>query len=216
MVVNCEHVWREISNYLEGDIEPGLQRAMEEHIRGCKRCTAVLDGTRNVVQLYGDERMFEVPLGFSHRLQRRLEENMPSTRRGFLGWMVAAAAAVLVAGSFELGRSSVFSHPELRSEHAQPGTGVPPDMLVVVSTGGKTFHAAGCPFIHDKAHIQTIAAREALREGYAPCVRCMKQYLRASLNRRSGEFESAAHASGSEGDSIEQEASISNTMRIGD
>jgi len=139
----------------------------------------VLDGTRNVVQLYGDERMFEVPLGFSQRLQRRLEENMPRSRRSFLGWMVATAAAVLVAGSFELGRSSVFSHSELRSEHAQPGTGVPPDMMVVVATDGKTFHAAGCPFIHDKAHLRTIAAQEALRQGYAPCVRCMRKYLNA-------------------------------------
>src|SRR3989442_12588666 len=128
MVVSCEEVWREISNYLDGEVDASLCAAMEDHLRGCKHCTAVLDGTRNVVQLYGDERMFEVPLGFSHRLQRRLEENMPSTRRGFLGWMVAAAAAVLVAGSFELGRSSVFGHPELRSEQAQPGTGVPPAM----------------------------------------------------------------------------------------
>ena len=180
MVVNCEEVWREISNYLDGEIKPDLRLAMEEHIRGCRRCAAVLDGTRNVVQLYGDERMLEVPLGFSQRLQHRLEEeNMPRSRRGFLGWMVAAAAGVLVAGSFEAARSSVFSHPELRSEHARPGAGVPPDMLVVVSIDGKTFHAAGCPFIHDKAHTQTIAAREAQRRGYAPCVRCMKQYSNA-------------------------------------
>jgi Putative zinc-finger len=180
MVVNCEEVWREISNYLDGGIEPNLRLALEEHIRGCRRCAAVLDGTRNIVQLYGDERMLEVPLGFSQRLQHRLEEeNMPRSRRGFLGWMVAAAAAVLVSSSFEAARSSVFSRPELRSEHAQPGAGVPPDMLVVVSTDGKTFHAAGCPFIHDKAHIQTIVAQEAQRAGYAPCIRCMKQYLNA-------------------------------------
>jgi hypothetical protein len=180
MVVNCEEVWREISNYLDSEVEPDLRLAMEEHIRGCRRCAVVLDGTRNVVQLYGDERMLEVPLGFSQRLQHRLEEeNMPRSRRGFLGWMVAAAAAVLVASSFEAARSSVFSHPELRSEQAQPGAGVPPEMLVVVSTDGKTFHAAGCPFIHDKAHIQTIQAREALRQGYAPCVRCMRKYLTA-------------------------------------
>ena len=178
MVVNCEEVWREISNYLEEDVDPGLRTAMDDHIRGCKRCTAVLDGMRNVVEIYGDERMLEVPLGFSHRLQRRVEENMPRSRRGFLGWMVAAAAAILVAGSFEVARSSAFNRPELRSEHAQPGAGVPPDMLVVVSTEGKTFHAAGCPFIHDKAQLRTIAAREAQREGYSPCVRCMKKYLR--------------------------------------
>jgi Putative zinc-finger len=195
MVVNCEQVWREISNYLEGDIEPGLRRAVEEHIRSCKRCTAVLDGTRNVVQLYGDERMFEVPLGFSQRLRHRLEENMPRSRRGFLGWMVAVAAAVLVAGSFELGRSSVFSRPELLSEHAQPGTGVPPDMMVVVSINGKTFHAAGCPFLHDKEHLRTIEAREALKQGYAPCVRCMKRYLNAGMTSPSAPAEGEAHAS---------------------
>jgi hypothetical protein len=92
------------------------------------------------------------------------------------GWS-PPPAAVLVAGSFEVARSSVFSRPELRSEHAQPGVGVPPDMLVIVSGDGKTFHAAGCPFIHDKAHLQIIQAREALRQGYVPCVRCMKKYL---------------------------------------
>ncbi len=179
MVVSCEEVWREISNYLDGKVDPALRAAMEEHFRGCKHCTAVLDGMRNVIQLYGDERMVEVPLGFSHRLHRRLEDNMAPARRTFLGWVVAAAAAVLVGGSVELARSSVFSHPELRSEHAQPGNGVPPDMMVVVATDGKTFHMPGCPFIHDKARLRTLAAREAMREGYAPCVRCMKKYLSA-------------------------------------
>src|SRR5437879_12518446 len=97
MVVNCEEVWREISNYLDGGIEPDLRLAIEEHIRGCRHCAAVLDGTRNVVQLYGDERMLEVPLGFSLRLQSRLEEeNMPSSWRGFLGWWVGADYSGLV------------------------------------------------------------------------------------------------------------------------
>jgi Putative zinc-finger len=178
MVVKCEEVWREISNYLEGEVDPTLRTAIDEHVRGCKRCSAVLAGTRNVIQLYGDERMVEVPLGFSHRLHRRLEDSVSGPRRTFLGWIVAVAAAVLVAGAFEVGRSSTLRIPELRSEHAQPGSGVPPDIKVVVATDGKTFHASSkCPFIHDRASLQTIAAREAIREGYTPCVRCMKQYL---------------------------------------
>ncbi len=113
MVVNCEEVWREISNYLDGEAEPGLRTAMEEHIRGCKRCTAVLQGTRNVIQLYGDERMSEVPLGFSSRLQRRLESSITGGRRGFLGWMVATAAAILVAGAFEAARLLARQSPTL-------------------------------------------------------------------------------------------------------
>jgi len=177
MIVNCQEVWREISSYLDGEIEPGLRAALEEHFRGCKRCTAVLDGARNVVQLYGDERMFEVPFGFSRRLHRTLEVNMDAGRRSFLGWIVAAAAAALVVITLEAGRSSMFSGPELRSEHARPGAGVPPDMMVIVSVDGKMFHVLGCPFIHAKTNFRTMAAREALKEGYTPCVRCLKEYL---------------------------------------
>ena len=184
MVVNCEQVWREISNYLEDDVDRNLRVAMEAHFLVCERCRSVLEGARNVIQLYGDERMIDVPLGFSHRLQRRLEENIQPSRRRFLGWMVAAAAGVLVAGGFELTRSSVFSNSGLRSKQAQPGTGVPPDMMVVVSDDGKLFHASGCPFIHDKAHVRTIVAREAVKEGYTPCLRCLKKYLRADFGIR--------------------------------
>jgi hypothetical protein len=177
--MRCEQVWLEISNYLEDDIAPELRATMDEHFRGCQRCTAVLNGTRNVVQLYGDERMIEVPLGFSRRLHRRLEEDMAGSRRRFLGWIVATATTVLVAGGFEIARS--FSHPELRSEHAQPAKGVPPDMMVVVAEDGKTFHVAGCTFIHDKARLRAITAKEAMKEGYSPCVRCMEKYLSAAL-----------------------------------
>jgi hypothetical protein len=182
MVVTCEHVWREISNYLEDDITPELRASMEEHFRGCKHCKAVLDGTRNVIQLYGDQKMFEVPLGFSSRLHRRLEADMPgnNTRRTFFGWVVAAAAGVVVAGGFELARAFGPNREQLRSEHADPGHGVPPDMMVLVVANGKTFHRAGCTFIHDKDHVQTMTARDAEGKGYVPCVRCMKQYFNQS------------------------------------
>jgi anti-sigma factor RsiW len=176
MAVNCEKVWSQVSNYIDGEVDPALRSAIEEHVRGCKHCTAVLEGTRNVVQLYGDERMLEVPLGFGHRLHRRLDDTMHPTRRSFFGWMVAAAAGVLVAGSFEVARS--FSlRPAVRSAHAQPGRGVPPDMMVLVYPDGKTFHRAGCTYILDKKHLISIAARDAERAGYVPCTRCMKKYL---------------------------------------
>jgi hypothetical protein len=180
MVIKCEQVWRDVSDYLDGEVHPELRAAIEEHVRGCQRCTAVLKGMRNVVQLYGDERMMEVPLGFSRRLHQRLEGNMSRSRRTFLGWVVAGAASVLVAGGIEVARSSVFSGPNLRSEHARPSNRVPPDMMVIVAEDGKTFHVAGCPFIHDKARLRTVPAHQAEQEGYAPCVRCMKKYLNAT------------------------------------
>jgi hypothetical protein len=181
MVVTCEQVWREISNYLDGEVAPDLRAAMDEHLRGCKKCGAVLEGTRNLMGLYGEDSMFEPPQGFSQRLHKRIEQNMPRQRGTAFGWMVAVAAALLIVGSFEIGDSSAFVSPQLRSEHAQPGTGVSPEMMVVVAVDGKLFHAgSGCPLLHDKAHLRTMTVSEARREGYTPCVRCMKKYLNES------------------------------------
>jgi anti-sigma factor RsiW len=200
MVVTCEQVWRELSNYLDGEVAPALRSAMDEHLRGCQKCNAVLEGTRNVIGLYGEDSMFEPPQGFSQRLHKRLEENMPRQRGTAFGWMIALAAALLIVGSFELGDSSAFVGPHLRSEQAQPGTGVPAEMMVVVAEDGKLFHAgAGCPLLRDKAHLRTMTASEARREGYTPCVRCMKKYLNESAGLDAdddddGEFASSAPA----------------------
>jgi hypothetical protein len=180
MVVDCENVWREISNYLDGEVNPELRSAMEAHFHECKRCTSVLEGTRNVIQLYGDESMVSVPLGYSYRLHRRLEENMHPTRRTFFGWMVAAAATVLVAGGFEVAGSS-GKVPALRSPHAESGNSVPADLMVVVYPDGKTFHLAGCTYILDKANLRSVQAREAERQGYTPCTRCLKKYLTQNI-----------------------------------
>ena len=41
-IVNCEHVWREISNYLEGDIEASLRARMDQHFQTCSACRSLL------------------------------------------------------------------------------------------------------------------------------------------------------------------------------
>jgi Putative zinc-finger len=179
MVVTCEHVWREISNYLEGETDPALRAAMEDHFRTCKACASVLAGTRNVIALYRDERMIEVPAGFGQRLEKKLAQEVQSDRSGWStwsAWLVPVAALLLIGGGLRLANSLTLT-PPLRSEHADPGHDIPPDMPVVVSVATKTFHVAGCDFIHNKETVRTMKASEAIQAGYVPCVRCMRKYL---------------------------------------
>jgi anti-sigma factor (TIGR02949 family) len=70
--ISCAEVWREISNYLEGEISAELRDRVQAHFEVCKHCTAVLDGVRNVVRLVGDGRIFEMPEGFSKRLYEKI------------------------------------------------------------------------------------------------------------------------------------------------
>jgi hypothetical protein len=185
VVVNCEHVWREISNYLDGEIAAETRAAMEEHFRVCKHCTAVLDGTRNVVKLYGDDRLFELPAGFSRRLQRRLAQQSSSgwldNARTF--WMLAVAAVALIAGGVSLGNSSFFRQPDMRSQLAPSPHGIPASLIVTVSSASRVFHVPGCKYIHrkDGERVQTMTAEQAMRKGLAPCSRCLRQYLSAGV-----------------------------------
>jgi hypothetical protein len=176
--VSCEKIWHEISNYLEGEVEPALRTAMDEHFKTCKRCASVLEGTRNVIQLYGDERMIEVPSGYSRRLEKRLVQSARVSRRWstWSAWLVPVAALALIAGGLRFANSLTVGQP-LKSEHAQAGRGIPPDMMVVVSTDARIFHVAGCDFIHNKDKVRTLTAKEAMHEGYVPCLRCMRKYL---------------------------------------
>jgi hypothetical protein len=177
--VNCERVWQEISNYIEGEVDAALRSAMDQHFQTCEKCRSVLEGTRNVIQLYGDERMIEVPSGYSRRLERRLAQN---ARTGgsrwsvWSTWLVPVAALLLIAGGLRVANSLTVA-PPLKSEHAQPGHNIPPDMLVVVTDNAILFHAPGCGAIHNKDTEKTMTAKEAMREGYVPCLRCLRKYL---------------------------------------
>jgi putative zinc finger protein len=183
MVVRCEKVWSEISNYLDGEVDPALRSAMDAHFQTCKRCASVLAGTRNVMRLYGDERMLEVPAGFGRRLERTLARTGIGRRwSSWSAWLVPVAAVALVAGGVKLASSVTFT-PLLKSEHAQPGHNIPPDMVVLVSADAKVFHRAGCEFIHNKDKVRSLTAREAIREGYVPCTRCMRKYLNVAARR---------------------------------
>jgi hypothetical protein len=200
MVVNCEQVWREISNYVDGDVDAALRLSMDEHFRTCSKCASVLAGTRNVVALYGDERMLEAPAGFGRRLEKRLAKKVAVKASGWSGWsawLVPMAAMVLIVGTLLMTSSSRNGHP-LRSQHAEPAKDIPPDMVVVVSSGAKLFHVPGCEFIHDKASERTLTAREAMREGYVPCPRCLRQYLKTGLTHEGGA--QVAEGAGSETD----------------
>ncbi|MGH9510166.1 MAG: anti-sigma factor family protein [Terriglobales bacterium] len=72
MKISCQEVWREVSNYLENDLTPELRARIEEHLKGCAHCSAIVDGTRNVVELVCCDRALALPEGFSQRLGQRL------------------------------------------------------------------------------------------------------------------------------------------------
>jgi len=74
--ISCFEVWRRISDYVDDDVESDLKARLTYHFARCKDCKALLDGTRNVVALMGDEQTFELPPGASQRITASLEQRI--------------------------------------------------------------------------------------------------------------------------------------------
>jgi hypothetical protein len=71
--IRCDEVWSEVSNYLEDEVSAGLRTRMEQHFKSCKRCTAVLVGTRNVVRLVGDAAILDLLAAFNDRFDQKFD-----------------------------------------------------------------------------------------------------------------------------------------------
>jgi len=95
--------------------------------------------------------------------------------RGF--WIYALAALLLLMLGYNLAWShaSLLARAPVRSEHSQPAAKIP-DRMVAVTAEGKTFHDPSCKYIHGPVEMMT--AQEAIRRGYTPCVRCMREALK--------------------------------------
>jgi anti-sigma factor RsiW len=76
MRIDCKHVWQYISAYIDAEVDAELRADIDEHLETCEVCSAVLDSTRNIVVLIADERVFELPAGFSQRLHARLDQEL--------------------------------------------------------------------------------------------------------------------------------------------
>jgi hypothetical protein len=74
--ISCVEVWREISNYIDEATDPELRSRMEAHFKVCKHCSAIVDGTKNVIKLIADDTEFEVPANYGNRLYKKLDAKL--------------------------------------------------------------------------------------------------------------------------------------------
>jgi predicted anti-sigma-YlaC factor YlaD len=72
--ISCLEISREISNFIDGEVDAELRARMEAHFKTCAHCRAIIDGTRNVLKLVGDGVVYTLPEGFSQRLYNKIKD----------------------------------------------------------------------------------------------------------------------------------------------
>jgi anti-sigma factor RsiW len=172
MGMSCQEVWRDVSDYLDDELSLAQRAGLEQHVAGCRQCSALLDGMRNVISLYRDERVLAPPEGFRERLYQKLEKETKRSRRTFLAWTLTAAAAVPLAFAALSVKKFVLPRPDAKSPASDPDAREVPDTVAVSQDhDDKVYHVAGCSHLIGTAKF--LAVKEAIREGYTPCVYCI-------------------------------------------
>jgi hypothetical protein len=170
--ISCEEVWKDISDYIDEDLYPVRQAALDQHFAECRHCTALLDGMRNLIALYRDERVLAPPDGFHQRLCQRLGENTKSSRRSFLVWMLTAAASVPLGLALFSAMRLIVPADDAKSPANGPDARQAPETVAISQDqDDRLYHVAGCSRLHGKPKF--LPVEEAIREGYSPCPFCI-------------------------------------------
>ena len=73
----CEEVIREISNYIEGDLDRALREALELHLEHCDDCRVVVNTARKSIELYSGKE----PLPLPEDIQQAIDEALANKKR---------------------------------------------------------------------------------------------------------------------------------------
>jgi anti-sigma factor RsiW len=66
--LNCKGVIREISNYIDGELDAAMMRDLQQHLHDCVDCALVVNQTKLTVELYCDSETVELPPDIRTRL----------------------------------------------------------------------------------------------------------------------------------------------------
>ena len=80
-VISCRRAMDELSNYINECIADELRRQIEEHLRVCDRCSVLLDSTRKVLYIVGDEEVFDLPFKCNQNWDQLLNKTVGGIRR---------------------------------------------------------------------------------------------------------------------------------------
>ena len=74
--MNCKGIIREISDYLDGELELSAKQELERHLEDCEDCKMVVDQTRLAVDVFCDSKPIELPADVKFRLHDALRRKL--------------------------------------------------------------------------------------------------------------------------------------------
>jgi len=66
--MNCTEFLSQLTDYFDGQISPELLEEVRAHLAGCTHCEVVLNTTRQTIEVYRDNEIYEISDDLRERL----------------------------------------------------------------------------------------------------------------------------------------------------
>jgi anti-sigma factor RsiW len=80
-LLTCKDFLRELSDYLDENLEAEIRSKIEAHIAECPNCWVIADTTRKTIKIYQGMEPHPLPADVESRLMDALERKMAARQR---------------------------------------------------------------------------------------------------------------------------------------
>ena len=77
--MNCKGVIRELSSFIDGQLEPAVKQDLERHLEHCEDCMLIVDQTKKTIEIFCDSQPVELPEEVRSRLHDALRRRFNET-----------------------------------------------------------------------------------------------------------------------------------------
>ena len=74
--MNCKGVIRELSNYIDGDLDLAVKLELERHLGHCEDCTMIVDQTKKSIEILCDSKPVQLSSDVRSRLHAALRQKI--------------------------------------------------------------------------------------------------------------------------------------------
>ena len=67
--MTCKEFLKELTDYLDDSMDESTRSELEDHLQWCHNCFVVCDTTKKTIEIYRDQKVYELPDDLRTRLQ---------------------------------------------------------------------------------------------------------------------------------------------------
>ena len=78
--MKCSEFLHELTNYLDGVLDDRTKAELEDHLAWCHNCYVVCDTTKKTIEIYRENKVYELPDGLRMKLQTAIISKCKSSK----------------------------------------------------------------------------------------------------------------------------------------